>query len=119
MECRARLFPRGSRPGTTGRASGATFADVSDPAYLTLKREGVSVFGSLEARFHVWSSWRARGACGNISSSSFGSPSSSIFHVSWPGGQAPTDGGGGAVAEYKLLLEEDVADESEASVLHC
>ncbi|KOM30204.1 hypothetical protein LR48_Vigan1020s001400 [Vigna angularis] len=32
---------------------------------------------------------------------------------------APTDGGGGAVAEYKLLLEEDVSDESEASVLHC
>ncbi|KOM37672.1 hypothetical protein LR48_Vigan03g105400 [Vigna angularis] len=33
--------------------------------------------------------------------------------------EAPTDGGGGAVAEYKLLLEEDVSDESEASLLHC
>ncbi|KOM28410.1 hypothetical protein LR48_Vigan541s003300 [Vigna angularis] len=38
---RARLFARGSRPGATERASGATFADVSNPAYLTQKREGV------------------------------------------------------------------------------
>ncbi|KOM45339.1 hypothetical protein LR48_Vigan06g064500 [Vigna angularis] len=38
---------------------GATFADVSDPAYLTQKRDGVRVFGHLEAQFHGWSSWRA------------------------------------------------------------
>ncbi|KOM37379.1 hypothetical protein LR48_Vigan03g076100 [Vigna angularis] len=31
--------------------------------------------------------------------------------VAWPGGQPPTDGGGGVVAEYKLLEEEDVTYE--------
>ncbi|KOM46122.1 hypothetical protein LR48_Vigan06g142800 [Vigna angularis] len=79
---------RSSREALSGRSTArsgcsSTFSREfhARAAYLTLKREGVWVFGSVEVRFHVWSPWRARGACGNISSSSFGSPSSSIFHV--------------------------------------
>ncbi|KOM32336.1 hypothetical protein LR48_Vigan01g189200 [Vigna angularis] len=64
---RARIMQRGSRPGAAERAPGATFADVSDPAYLTLKREGERVFGYLEGRparaapvaiLHLLTEWR-------------------------------------------------------------